>query len=259
MTDKLAKRTAPGIKLNYLEKQATNPQGLAIKDAEKEKIINGIAAIIDGIRADFGLKLTADKQFFAARMYQILQRYYFSLTLNEVKQAFEMHAIGELDPYFKKRANGTPDKEHFQALSIEFITKVLNAYKELKRQANQKQTLALPPSKEISDREKQILRDHMYSKLYENFERYRQNKEHSFTWIIPQVYINLLENLGFTVTIEDAEVEKPQLQSPMKIKDAFLTNTDSIRKNRAIARCFDYIIEQNINIREKMIEHYKNA
>ncbi len=239
--------------LNAIEKQALSRQkNNPISKEAKDTVVNSIATILNGVVIDYGIKLPGKPQYLSARIYQILIRYYQTLSIQEIKVAFELNAIGELDPYFKKKNNGMPDKEHYNMFSVEWVTKVLNAYRELKRTANAKTQNALPAPKGLSDDSKKTLKDYAFSTLMNNFLNYKQKGEASFSWVLPHIYINLLHDMGMPI-------EVPETPKKGHTMEAFVKTDDWHKKNRAIAACFDKIIEEGIDLRSVMLKHYKSG
>lgn len=75
---------------------------------------------------DIGLKQPSEHEYkyFILRITNILSQYYSKLTITEIKLAFEMLIIGRLGQI-----------EHYQQLSVDYVCKVLNAYKILQQKA----------------------------------------------------------------------------------------------------------------------------
>jgi hypothetical protein len=83
-----------------------------------------------GICRDYSIKGVEKTE--VVRFYDILRRYYSALTIAEVRTAFEMAIVGELDEYLPKDRAGHADKSAYQKFSIEFVAKILGAYKRSK-------------------------------------------------------------------------------------------------------------------------------
>lgn len=75
---------------------------------------------------DIGLKQPSEHEYkyFILRITNILSQYYSRLTVAEIKLAFEMLIIGRLGQI-----------EHYQQLSVDYVCKVLNAYKVFEQKA----------------------------------------------------------------------------------------------------------------------------
>lgn len=94
----------------------------------------------------------------AIKFIEILKRHYSELTIDEVKLAFELSIVGDLDEWLPKDKNGLPDKNHYQAFSLIYITKILNAYKSKKNKVWVKARALMPKisnERELSESEKQ--------------------------------------------------------------------------------------------------------
>lgn len=93
-------------------------------------LVKEVQILVSGIAKDYGIKKVERSEAF--RFYDILKKYYSNLTLDEVRTAFELALIGELDKYLPKDKNGDPDKNSYQNFSVEFFTKILKAYNQFK-------------------------------------------------------------------------------------------------------------------------------
>ena len=99
-------------------------------------------ATLKWVAKDIGCRVTdpADWQYIVIRVVEVVRRYYSDFTMKDFRLAFEMSLTGELDAYLPKDRNGMPDKNHYGAFNVEYIGKILNAYKgarlEVLRKAN---------------------------------------------------------------------------------------------------------------------------
>jgi hypothetical protein len=89
-----------------------------------------IKMITAGICRDYAIRSVTDQETF--RFLDILRKYYSEMTVEEVVTAFELALVGELDEYLPKDRNGAPDRNSYQSFSLEFITKIIGAYKSFK-------------------------------------------------------------------------------------------------------------------------------
>lgn len=93
-------------------------------------LVAKVGILAKGIAKDFSIRNVEKTEAF--RFLDILKKYYSEFTLEEVRTAFELALVGELDSYLPKDKNGVPDKNHYQVFSLEFVTKILNAFKSYK-------------------------------------------------------------------------------------------------------------------------------
>lgn len=109
------------------------------------------------IAMDVGFKIpkeTEEWQYMCTRLYDVLKKYYSQLTLADIKLAFELASMGELDEYLPRSGNGDPDKNHYQQFNPDYFGKILNAYKAKQSNVFFKATKALPaPDKSITPKE----------------------------------------------------------------------------------------------------------
>ena len=107
------------------------------------------------ISIDVGYKRPADDaewQYIVVRLADVLKRHFYDLTIEDVKTAFELLTVGDLDNYLPTNSSGEPDRSHYQNLNAEYLCKVLRAYKKRRdvaytniKAAQPKPQKALPP------------------------------------------------------------------------------------------------------------------
>lgn len=121
--------------------------------------VKQIGILSVGICKDYAIRNPDKAEGF--RFYDILRKYYSEFTISEVRTAFELALVGSLDEYLPKDKNGNPDKNSYQSFSVEFITKILNAYKKYKGRVWSKVYLiTAKEEKEVTEEEKdKILAD----------------------------------------------------------------------------------------------------
>lgn len=99
----------------------------AIKDSDRRETMELLKIALDGIRRDIGIR-TELEDMDKARLIDITLKYYSSLSVSEIKLAFEFLSVGELDKYLPKDKDGNPDKNHYHFFSVEYYTKIIRAY-----------------------------------------------------------------------------------------------------------------------------------
>jgi len=113
-------------KIGSGETIASLPDRLIV-DGRESGLVFKLGILAKGISKDFSIRSIDESE--VVRFYHIIKKYYSELTIDEVRTAFELALVGNLDEYLPKDREGNPDKNHYQSFSIEFITKILNAYK----------------------------------------------------------------------------------------------------------------------------------
>ena len=125
-----------------------------ISDIDNETMVNKTSQMFKFIAMDVGFRIPTDLtewQYICTRLVDLLKRYYSNLTLADIKLAFEMATMGELNQWLPKDSQGNPDKNHYQQFNADFFAKILNAYKHKRNNVIGKAFEALPkPSDEMT-------------------------------------------------------------------------------------------------------------
>jgi hypothetical protein len=159
------------IKLPQYEVKVYNAiMSKKIRDYDADSLLRGLTDLMMNVIKDSGIKGTQAPDYIL-RICDIMLTYYGHLTLNEIKMAFELSFIGKLNEYLPKDKFGQPDNNHYQALSVDYIGKIVNAYLRyksaflLKMKDHMKEPLALPEKVDYR------------TLMIERFEYYKQNHE----------------------------------------------------------------------------------
>lgn len=135
--------------LNTVEKRILQASiKTPISEMDTEELASKVAKLAEYISRDAGIKKI--DAYDVTRFLNILTTYYSTLSLSEVKMAFELSMIGELDDYLPRDRDGRPDKNHYQSFSVDYVAKILNAYNNKSKDAQFKAYNALPTEKSIS-------------------------------------------------------------------------------------------------------------
>lgn len=159
-----------------------------------------------GICRDYAIRGVTDLETF--RFLDILRKYYSGFTLDEIRTAFELALIGDLDEYLPKDRNGNPDKNSYQLFSLEFITKILSAYKRHKGRIWGK-VYKCSEKEEIPPTEEQK------NQIQKDFERTLEEQFHEYveagvlTMLLPVFTAKYLVKCG---KIEDREISEKHMQ-----------------------------------------------
>lgn len=119
---------------------------LISEEESEEKKIEYLGIIFIGVCSDFGLNTperSAVKSVFSS-IFDVIDLYFDDLSFAEVKLAWRLLAVGELDNYLPKDRYGNPDKNHYGSLNVDYVTKVLKAYRKRKADMMSKTTALLP-------------------------------------------------------------------------------------------------------------------
>lgn len=133
---------------------------LISEEESEEKKIEYLGIIFIGVCSDFGLNAperSAVKSVFSS-IFDVVDLYFDDLSFAEVKLAWRLLAVGELDNYLPKDRFGNPDKNHYGSLNVDYVTKVLKAYRKRKADMMAKTTALLPDKPKVPpERERAFL------------------------------------------------------------------------------------------------------
>lgn len=132
---------------------------IQIGDIDAGMLVPKVAQMLKYIAIDIGYNIPKDNQewqYVQTRIVDILTRFYPNMTLSDLKLAFELATTGELDPYLPKDSQGNPDRKHYQNFNIDYLSKILNAYKKKQIDVFDKAYKALPSTNETTDLEKKF-------------------------------------------------------------------------------------------------------
>lgn len=242
--------------------------GKKLKDIDHKNAIEALFSILSKLAEYYGIKKTDDFNKSAYSVANLIKSHYSYLTIQEVMKSFEMAPIGKLDEFLPKDSNGHAQRNPFGSISFDFVCKILNAYRDLK-----KKTLSDSPikevSKEISEEEKYNLDIKFIVELIEAFELYRDNgtmPEFRST-LIPYndlISIGLLDAEKIEASEDDilstfnrfSDIDKQIHVKPEKVRNIKSIAASELRLNK-ILECFDGLIENNQDLREIFREKYK--
>ena len=238
----------------------------SISEISDRELADSIGMLSKYISRDTGIRNI--DEYDVTRFMDMLQRYYSSLSLDEVKLAFEFAMTGELDPYLPKDKNGMPDKNHYQIFSAEYYTKILNAFLKRKNDADGKAYKALPQGrKEVSQAEKDYYNMYRKNNLYFAYLEYKYlgKVEIVNEFIIYQHLqsLGLAEPIRITDADQKGAVARLLKKSQVGLINRFVAQAISgmkekhsdvpaeamlIAKQRAISESFESMVEEEIQL-----------
>lgn len=125
----IAKADELGVQMTGTQRKLLKSEGRrAISELDGPTLTNDCAALLMGIFRDLGISGTPDA-YDGARFQGVLREHFGRLSVTDVKQAFEMYVVGDLDRLL-------PDKfGHYNKFSATFYIQVLRAYRTLQLEA----------------------------------------------------------------------------------------------------------------------------
>lgn len=245
-----------------------------IKELDDNSLIAKTSQMFKFIAMDVGFKVPTNLeewQYICTRLMGVLKRYYSDMTLADIKLAFELATMGELNAYLPKDSHGNPDKNHYQQFNADYFGKILNAFRRKQQLTISKAYDALPePKREATPEQKRQLNNNLKRSLIYSFLKYkycgqfdRGNGISEMLFYDELVKVGLAENIVIT---EDEKLEalnnllskvsKGTINrySGMKIQKEGLKNEDVnngsywVARHKALIATFDRMIKEEIQI-----------
>lgn len=255
---------------------AINPTIENLESTNPLELIRKIGTVSEFICKDLGIKTRYDTEemtYSATRFLMILKTHFKDLTIQDIKLAFELLEVGQLDEFLPYNKNGIPDREHYQTFNVRFYSKVLNAFKNYKSNIfgkGHRKIISLQQAGEsiITPKQRKENSQETIEDIYTAFNAYK------FKGIIPRfilsIFINKLIERGL---IDLPKVTKSDIK---KAKDSIIKNKSVIQaeksslikdyhngligskieniaqidvNNRAISEWFDSLIKNKTNIK----------
>jgi hypothetical protein len=229
-------------KLNHIELAIVGVDASLIKFADKTKIYGELNDMIDWICKDVGI--VANDEYFRARFIDLVLKYYTDLSKSDVKLAFELSLIGELDEFLPK-INGVADRNHYNRFSPEYSMKILNAYRK-KRLSVQKKVESVMPEKTVPTAEEiHVKYIEWISFIDLNIDHYSEDKIEP-NYYNPTSVLKLFKMLGITQTVPKYESDEHLSRGgdAKKIGDA-LKHSETAYLNGKIKNVYDYLLSKN--------------
>ena len=264
---------------NVISKLTKNEKKVLISSAKtmikdlKEDIIQGVGIqTIKDIAIIVGCSLN-NIQLYSRSIINLFVDNYEDLTFSEITTAFELLAAGQLDMYL---ANPN-DKNHYQQLSPMYISTILKAYQEMRRDVFKRiEELKPTPMLLSQNNDEQKYIDKAKNLILQAYDYFKQNSNlPKLSSIDKEIIYNKLNELGIAEEIVTTEDEKKMAYSQIirleakglfnsfrldNVKKKGLEHEDVITRSyflareKAIKNSFAKIDKQNINL-EKQLKH----
>ena len=222
-----------------------------IGEMQPTEIVAAVNQCFRFISIDVGYKRPADDaewQYIVVRLADVLKRHFYDLTIEDVKTAFELLTVGDLDNYLPTNSSGEPDRSHYQNLNAEYLCKVLRAYKKRRdvaytniKAAQPKPQRALPPTPTKTPAEK----------TRECYDNYKATGKLIFQIPPDDVTIaNFLTEKGLMATVSITDADKENAFATYKIETELGWHNDYAAK---------WILRAGKDARELQPKAYKLA
>ncbi len=198
-----------------------------IKILTDDELTEKISDSIEFIARDLGIKNFNgdDAAYESTRFFQILQNYYDDLSFEEVRIAFELSMVGNLDRWL-------PDGHgHYQSFSFEYVTKVLNAYREYKGKTWSKANNLIPYNPIITDDQKEENKKFFRHDIVNKFRKYRDEQQVP-QFLAPFLVIDELVARGLSKGTPDLSPEDKKKGFVELMSRKFKSPLDKVKINR---------------------------
>lgn len=227
------------------------------------------AVLANSISRNAGIKTLSEDDI--VTFCNSLMTYYPQYTLQEVKLAFEVLHVGELNEYLPADRYGNPDKSHYGTFNLSYIGKIMQAYGKLRSEVEAQAYSAMPKKEEPAQPESVVFYNREWRKnVIRTYLQYKYTGKVSGYTSLYRVY-ETLDNAGLAEPYEITENDRKQAVNRMlrKVHDGVLKEfigeclryqrtkhhdvepeADFIAREKALYRTFDRMIEEEIQITE---------
>lgn len=179
-----------------------------IAEMPTDKLVERARTLFRQVAMDVGYNIpsnTADWQYIQTRLLDILRRYYGTLTLADIKLAFELASTGELDAHLPRDGQGNPDKKHYQQFNAEYFAKILNAYKRKREEVSAKAQKALPPApaRPIDPERARAEFNERELRHYDLFLKYKYRGRITFEGFDEILLLDWIQRLGYAEEVKE--------------------------------------------------------
>lgn len=183
-----------------------------ISELDDQKLVEKTKQLFRFIAMDVGFQVPNDPTdwaYICTRLLDLLKKYFSTLTLADIKLAFEMAAMGELNEHLPKDRNGEPDKNHYQQFNAEYFGKILNAYKKKQGEVIHKAMKALPePEHKPSEKELAYYHNQTLDSIKNAYLKYKDQNEFVVDGLLEMFIYNFLEKNNLVEPIKQTNEDR---------------------------------------------------
>jgi len=242
-------------------------------DAE---LVHNANALFRYIAIDVGYNIPTNKvdwTYIQTRLLDVLKKYFCTFSLNDIKLAFELASVGELDAYLPKDKNGKADKGHYQNFNAEYFSKILHAYADRQGEVLQK-VFENTPKAGITDEADKLANNTFAKALIDTYVYYKyHDKMPDISQVQEVCFYKLLFNCGLIneeLTQQDLHLSMMEIRRQIAIglikpfqagniraqgeaHELVKTGACKFAQSRAIRTCFDWMSKNEIQITDYIV------
>lgn len=183
--------------------------------------------------------------FIQTRLLDVLKTYHSQMSLTDIRLAFELMSVGELDNYFPRDSNGNPDKKHYNRFTAEYLTRVINAYKARQSEIIAKVYKYMPKrGKTVSAQEKAYYNGYMNDRIKIIYLTYKYTGRLVTEYADETFLYNWLRNNGFAEMVTSTDEDRNKAYYRFLAKAENMVNkyeAAHVRKVGKEASSLDYL------------------
>lgn len=184
--------------------------------------------------------------FTQTHLLDVLKTYHSQISFTDIRLAFELMSVGELDNYFPRDNNGSPDKKHYNRFTAEYLTRVINAYKARQKEVVAKIYKCMPEQKKtLSAQEKAYYSGYMNDRIKTIYLTYKYTGRLVTEYADETFLYNWLRNNGLAemVTSTDEDRNKAYYRFLAKAARNMVNKYEAahVRKVGKESRSLDYL------------------
>lgn len=239
-----------------------------IKDITDAEAVQKLRVMFKYIAIDVGYNVNNSEEwaYTQTRLFDIIKKYYAYYSLADIKIAFELLVIGELDAYLPHDAQGNAERKHYQQFTAEYFSRVMNAYKRKRDEVELKVYRATPAEEDIpTEEQKEIAREKSNEQIKYIYLQYKYCDIYNANTIDDILIYKRLQDIGYideyNITAEDRRKALRDIihdanrgiinkytasRASRGEEDLILTRAGNIARRREIKKIFDYLIKYEI-------------
>lgn len=220
-----------------------------------KELCKDLMPVIAGVAKDVGYKAWGNNinedAYLVTRLADIMEIYYEHFTVKDIKVAFSMLIAGELDGFLPKRSDGTADTGHYQQFTVDYICRILGAYRKYRLEIVSRVREMLPkPSAPRNEEDEKMYHTAIVEDFLGAFKEYQAT--HRLPDCSPAAEILFLGFLkGYAPVVEresNDEVMQEVAAFYSRRTENKLYEKYSSKRRASIMAGFDALIRQGIEI-----------
>lgn len=230
---------------------------LPVRKYKQEDLVKKCSILVKYICKDYGIPIPSQEelQYSATRFLSTLKMHYSDLSLKEVKMAFELASVGELDEWLPKDRHGKPDAKSYGTFNVDYFTKILKAFKSKRNRVWNNVTKLKPKEGQaITKEQRQENKKESINDIYKAFDAFA--KDETEPHFVLGFFIEEFLRQGLIKKIED-----PTQSTKDKVYRTLLMTKRGVERKKMIAdyhaKKLNGVLKNEAKIKEHNIQMMK--